>query len=105
MLSVWQRTTINSERYCALLDKVAENLKGKHVNVYHLYDNARSHIASMTCKKIKDGFLQPILHTHRTFLHLTTTYSDRYRLTLAENLLMTEIKTTALDRFFDSHEF
>lgn len=65
MLSVWWGTrgvihweliptgsTITSDLYCQQLDRVSAKLHEKQNKVYYLHDNARPHVAKLTCEKL-----------------------------------------------------
>ena len=65
MLSVWRgvkgiiywellpnRYTVTPDLYCQQLDRVAQKLKAKKDRFYFLHDNARSHVAKSTRKKL-----------------------------------------------------
>lgn len=46
--------TLTADYYCAQLDRVADELRGKQEKVFLLHDNAKPHVAKRTCQKIKD---------------------------------------------------
>ena len=65
MLSVWwgvrgiihweflpDGCTITTDLYCQQLNRVAAKLKGKQDRIYFLHDNARSHVAKSTRRKL-----------------------------------------------------
>jgi len=65
MLSVWWNirgvvhwellpddATMTAHLYCQQLDQVAGKLRGKQTKIYYLHDNAKPHIAKLTCKKL-----------------------------------------------------
>lgn len=98
MLSVWwnvkgvvhwellaNNSTINADTYCQQLDRVAQKLQGKQDRVYFLHDNARPHVANVTCEKLLELGWTTLVHPPYspdlapTDYHLYRSLSDHFR--------------------------